>query len=218
MEETIGGVTETVIIPEPQNVAGTDTALAEDSAAEKVLSEEIASLWSDHVRLSANHKTTAKELRQIRARLAERLHAMKSLLSRPGRAGQWRSWLRQQHIPRSTADRLVARHAETLRIENGNVLTGAIKPMEDTIEELVKSLLPRLRRKLADNQSVFRFIAAIGRAFGLDSDIEEAYVWVFELGLGDDEDSSALDATDEDLTEGTDSEMTGGPSREAVAT
>jgi hypothetical protein len=217
MEETTTGVTETTVMSELQSGTGADTASAEGSAAEKILSEEIASLWSDHVRLSANYKTTAKELRQLRAKLAERLYDVKQLLCRVGRSGQWRSWLKERGIPRSSADRLCERHAETLGIKNESAPPGAIK-QENVIEELVQSILPRLRRKLADNQSVFRFIAAIGRAFGLDSDIEEAYVWVFELGLGDDEDSSGLDATDEDLTEGTDSEMTGGPSREAVAT
>jgi hypothetical protein len=200
MEETISGLTETTVIPEPQNGTGADAALAEGSAAEKVLSEEIASLWSDHVRLSANHKTTVKELRQIRARLAERLHAMKSLLSRPGRAGQWRSWLRQQHIPRSTADRLAARYAETLNAEN-NVLTEAIKPKEDTVKEMVKALLPRLRRTLPDTQAVFLFIADVGEAFALRSYTCNDCTCVYLPG------SEWDDPADEESTEDNDSEQ-----------
>jgi len=63
---------------------------SDDRAMENQLAQEISELWSNHVRLSGDRKATAKELRLIRARLAERLHEMKSLLSRPGCLGQWR--------------------------------------------------------------------------------------------------------------------------------
>jgi hypothetical protein len=165
MEEMVSAIQD---VAEPGTEARSGTAQPDDAALETQLTHEISELWSSHMRLSVDRRATAKELRLVRARLAERLHEMKSLLSCPGRAGQWRSWLRQQHIPRSTADRLAARYAETLGREN-NVLTGAIRPKEDSIEEMVTSLLPRLRRKLPDTQAVFLFIAAVGEAFGLRS-------------------------------------------------
>jgi hypothetical protein len=156
------------IIPEPEAEAQPGTTLADDGAIETQLTQEISDLWSDHVRLSASRKATAKELRQIRASLAERLHAMKSLLSRPGRGGQWRSWLRERGIPRSTADRLVARHAETLGIENGNVPTGAISNSpDDSAEKLAKSVWQRFRKTLATYEAVIQFIGCIAEISGV---------------------------------------------------
>lgn len=164
---------EGVVLTEPDPEVQPNPAQPDDVAIETQLTQEISVLWSDHVRLSANHKTTAKELRQLRAALAERLYAVKNLLARPGRGGEWRGWLRERAIPRSTADRLVSRHAETLGNENGNVLSGAIREGEDAVEQLVQSLLPRLKRTLPDTQSVFKFIAAVGEEFGLKSETTE---------------------------------------------
>jgi hypothetical protein len=162
---------ENAIIPEQE--AGTETqpgtTQPDDGAIETQLTEEISTLWSDHVRLSASRKTTSKELRQIRASLAERLHAMKSLLSHPGRGGQWRGWLKQRGIPRSTADRLVARHAETLGSDNeGNVPTGAISNSpEESAEQLAKSVWQRFRKVLATDECVIRFIGCIAEISGV---------------------------------------------------
>ena len=154
---------------EPEAEAQPGTTQPDDGAIETQLTQEISDLWSDHVRLSANHKTTAKELRQIRASLAERLHAMKSLLSHPGRGGQWRGWLKQRGIPRSTADRLVARHAETLGSDNeGNVPTGAISNSpEESAEQLAKSVWQRFRKVLATDECVIRFIGCIAEISGV---------------------------------------------------
>jgi hypothetical protein len=139
-----------VVIAEPETEVQPDQTQPDESAVEMQLTEEINTLWSDHVRLSANRRVTAAELRQIRASLAERLHEMKSLLSRPGRGGLWRSWLRERGIPRSTADRLCDRHAETLGSDNEeNVLTGAISnASEDTAEKLAKSVWLRFGKLL----------------------------------------------------------------------
>jgi hypothetical protein len=162
-----------VVLTEPEPEFQSNPAQPDDAAIETQLTQEISALWSDHVRLSANHKTTAKELRQLRAALAERLYAVKNLLARPGRGGEWRGWLRERAIPRSTADRLVSRHAENLGNENRNVLSGAISEGEDTVEQMVQSLLPRLKRTLPDTQAVFKFIAAVGEAFGLSAETTE---------------------------------------------
>jgi hypothetical protein len=158
-----------------QPEAEPEPAIIEDAdAGEKSrLTEEIIGLWSQHLELSGTRKATARELRLIRNRLAERLYQVKTLLARPGRGGEWRGWLRERAIPRSTADRLVSRHAETLGNENGNVLSGAINENENAVEPLVQSLLPRLKRTLPDIPSVFKFIAAVGGAFGLSAETTE---------------------------------------------
>jgi hypothetical protein len=169
-----------VVTAEPE--AQHCTTQPDDGTIESQLTEEISALWGAHVGLSANHKTTAKELRQIRASLAERLHAMKSLLSCPGRLGQWRGWLRQQGIPRSTADRLVSRHAETLVGENGNVPTGAIsEPGEANAEKLAKNVWLRIGKLLTTDESVIQFIGCIVTASGVAHEQREEGLVIFNL-------------------------------------
>jgi hypothetical protein len=166
------------LIPEAEAQSG--TTRPDGTEIETQLTEEISSLWSDHVRLSANHKTTAKELRQIRASLAERLAAMKSLLSRPGRGGQWRGWLKQRGIPRSTADRLVARHAETLCADNENVPTGAIsEPAKPTAEKLAETVWPSLKKVLVTAESVIEFIGRIAEVSGVPHEWREIGLMIF---------------------------------------
>jgi hypothetical protein len=181
----MGTMLETIqnaIIQDPEAEAQPGTTRPDGTEIETQLTEEISSLWSDHVRLSANHKTTAKELRQIRASLAERLAAMKSLLSRPGRLGQWRGWLRQQGIPRSTADRLVSRHAETLVGDNGNVPTGAIsEPGEANAEKLARNVWLRFGKLLTTHESILRFIGCIVTASGVAHEQREEGLVIFNL-------------------------------------
>src|ERR1017187_9323287 len=157
--DTLVEAIQDVVIAEPETESQPDPTQPVDTIIETHLAQEISTLWMENTRLSANRKATAKDLRQIRAILAERLHEMKSLLSRPGRGGQWRSWLKERGINRSTADRLVARHGETLGIENGNVPSGAISnPSEDTAEKVAKDVWLRFRKVLATDESVIQFI------------------------------------------------------------
>jgi hypothetical protein len=176
MLETI----ENAIIQDPEAEAQPGTTRPDGTEIETQLTEEISTLWSDHVRLSADRKATSKELRQIRASLAERLSGMKSLLSRPGRVGQWRGWLRQQGIPRSTADRLVSRHAETLVGDNGNVPTGAIsEPGEANAEKLAKNVWLRFGKLLTTHESILRFIGCIVTASGVAHEQREEGLVIF---------------------------------------
>ena len=160
------------------------TTVADDSATESQLNKQITTLWSDHVRLSSDRKTTVKQLRQIRANLAECLHEMKSILSRPGRLGQWRGWLKQQQrIPRSTADRLVARHAETIGIENGNVLSEtSSEPAEQTAERLARGVWLRLRKVLTADESIVGFIGCIAELSGIRHEWRQEGLVIFKPG------------------------------------
>ena len=165
---TMVEIVETAITHEPQVGDGTNITQGDDTAIETQLTDEISTLWSNHVRLSADRKATAKELRQIRTTLAERLYEMKSILSRPGRGGEWRGWLRERGIPRSSADRLVARHAETLCAGGENVPTGAIsEPSEADIERLFNSLWPRMEQRLPTLRSAYHFVRWCVGSFGL---------------------------------------------------
>ncbi len=177
---TMVEVVENALIPEAE--VQPDAAQLEGTEIETQLTEEISSLWNQHTRLSTSRKTTAKALRQIRASLAERLHEMKCLLSRPGRLGQWRGWLRRQGIPRSTADRLVSRHAETLVGDNGNVPSGAIsEPGEANAEKLAKNVWLRFGKLLTTHESILRFIGCIVTASGVAHEQREEGLVIFNL-------------------------------------
>jgi hypothetical protein len=168
----MGAMLETIqnaIILEQEAEAQPCTPRPDGTAIETRLTQEISDLWGTHLHLSTDRKSTAKELRRIRARLAERLFAMKKILSRPdaGRGGQWRSWLRQRGIPRSTADRLVGRYAETLCPHGENVPTGAVSEPEDSPEKLATSVWQRFRKTLATDERVFQFIGRIVELSGV---------------------------------------------------
>lgn len=144
-------------------------------------------MWSSHLRMSLESRSASTELRQIRAKLAERLYAIKQLLCRVGREGRWRSWLKERQIPRSSADRWCQRHSETLDIGNKDAPIEAIEE-QDSVEKLVQAFLPRLRSKLVGAQAVFKFTIAVAGAFGLLSTCDEDGVWVYlpqpETGTG----------------------------------
>jgi hypothetical protein len=177
--EAIVDAIQTVVAAEQEAVAQPGTAQPDEGATETRLTQEISELWSSHLRLSGDRKATSKELRLVRARLAERLLAMKQILCRAGRAGQWRSWLRQQHIPRSTADRLAMRHAETLGGDDGNVPTGAI-PEPATPEKLAAAVWSSsLKKLLVTGESVFQFLASIAQISGIPHEQRDEGLMIF---------------------------------------
>jgi hypothetical protein len=195
METTMAETVENNIIQEPEAEAQLGTTQPDDDAVETQLEKEISNLWSNHARLSADRKTTAVELRKIRATLAERLYSMKSLLSRPGRSGQWRSWLKERHIPRSTADRLVTRHAETLDADSENVLSEATisEPTTAEVMKFVNVMWPRICKVLTTRDAVLTFLWAIASEACMN------YEWQGKALV-----VSNPDAEEEDTTEGVD--------------
>jgi hypothetical protein len=148
----------------PENIGLIATAVPSaqpDTEAERKLTTDINYLWSVHVQAQNTVATTKDELKVIRQRLGERLHEMKLLLARPGRNGQWSSFLQQQGIPRSTADRLVAGH-ERSRAPETNCVSDAIhEPTEQDIQKLFTSVWPRLAKTLTTPESVYDFVRCI---------------------------------------------------------
>ena len=133
-------------------------AVTTESQTERQLEEEIGSLWTAHVDAEHTARATNAELRTIRAKLAEHLHAMKELLAKPGRDGQWSGFLREHEIPRATADRLVARHQAALN-PNINCVSGAdLEPTDEEVQKLFNSVWPKLRRVLRTRKSFLLFV------------------------------------------------------------
>lgn len=129
-----------------------------DSQNEQTLEEAITGLWSAHVNAKSAARATNDELRALRVKLGEQLCRMKEVLAKPGRDGQWSSFLRERGIPRATADRLVARHQRALN-PDANCVTGAeSQPTDEEVRRLFASMWPKLRRTLRSQQSLLLFI------------------------------------------------------------
>jgi hypothetical protein len=126
--------------------------------AERKLTTDINDLWSVHVQAQNTVATTKEELKAIRQHLGERLHEMKQLLARPGRNGQWSSFLQQHGIPRTTADRLIAGHKRSLAPE-ANCASGTFPtPTKQDIQRLLTSDRPTLAKTLTTPDSIFTFL------------------------------------------------------------
>jgi hypothetical protein len=79
------------IVPAEVESEQPGTTPPDDGVIESQLTQEITTLWSNHVRLAADRKLTSKELRKIRTNLAERLYEMKAPLS--SRARRPMAWM-----------------------------------------------------------------------------------------------------------------------------
>jgi hypothetical protein len=135
-------------IPQPE------TPLQDEIA----LTDKIVQLWQEHNDYKTSIKHQTQDLRMLRTELGKYLAEMKEMLAKPGRAGQWSSWLKERKIPRATADRLVTNYERSLN-PNGNRLSESIsEPTEDEIQKLFAKIFPKLRRVLRTPGSVYRFI------------------------------------------------------------
>jgi hypothetical protein len=154
MQNDTAVITGTELIP---TAISTDT----DSDTEKTLTDAITELWSVHVQAQSIVRKTKGELKAVRHNLAEHLFTMKLLLARPGRGGQWSSFLSQHNIPRTSADRLVSAHERFLSVD-GNRTAGATKELSDEeIAQVAKTTWARLRNKLGTHQALYQFFSRL---------------------------------------------------------
>jgi len=133
-------------------------AVTAECQNEPKLGDEITSLWSAHVDAKNAARATNSELRTIRAKLGEQLHEMKQMLARPGRSGQWSSFLLERGIPRATADRLVTRHLRSISPDLNCITEEVSEPTDEEVQKVFNSLWPKLRRVLTTPESFYRFI------------------------------------------------------------
>jgi hypothetical protein len=129
------------------------------------IAEEITNLWSAHVSAKNTARATNEELRVLRAKLGEQLSEMKLLLAKPGRGGQWSSFLLERNIPRATADRLVARHQRSLNPDSNLLNEPPSEPTAEDVQKLLIAVWPRLRRTLRSRQSLELFVRLLASQF-----------------------------------------------------
>jgi hypothetical protein len=129
-----------------------------DSQNERTLGDEIANLWSANVSAKNAARATSEELRTLRAKLGEQLSEMKRILAKPGRGGQWSSFLAERQIPRATGDRLVARHLRSLNPDANRLSEPVPESTEEEVRKLFAMVWPKLRRTLRSRQSLQLFV------------------------------------------------------------
>jgi hypothetical protein len=145
---------------------------------EEQLTQEINALWTCHTQVNSAVTATKEELRKLRLQLGEQLHRMKELLARPGRGGQWSSFLAENMIPRTSGDRFIREYQHYVNPPQ-NRTTGAITdPSDDEIGRLVKAVWGRLEKKLGSRRAVYLFLTKLTVASGLASDWREGGVFV----------------------------------------
>jgi hypothetical protein len=134
------------------------TEFKETADPQTEIGETITNLWVAHSDAKIAARATNDELRAIRRKLGEQLSEMKQILAKPGRGGQWSSFLMERGIPRATADRLVARHQRSLNPDANRLSEPVSEPTDEEVQKLFIAVWPKLRRTLRSRQSVDLFV------------------------------------------------------------
>lgn len=150
-----------------QNCLCIGGAEAEPAAiGEPDLHARVTALWSRYRSVAIRQTRTRAELAQIRAEMGAYLSEKKARLAGAGGEGEWRPWLASCGIPRSTAERLIARHRYPLSTGAGD--GGAhlpVVPAPPELEPAAGAALVSLRPLVAGDQ--FRCLEFLGPALGL---------------------------------------------------
>ncbi len=155
-------------IPDPvlEETTNSKTPEADNSSQDEgALTAEIVQLWQVHGDWQRSIKHETEQFRAIRSELGKLLHQVKELLARPGRNGQWCSWLKDREIPRATADRLVQKYVRSLRPPANCLIESISEPTEEEIEKAFFKVLPKLRRVLRTPQGFYRFVDLLTLSF-----------------------------------------------------
>ena len=152
---------------------------------EEYLTVEIAQLWGFHRGYEGSIEADRFRQRAVGNSLGKLLHSMKAVLATPGRNGKWTAWLKEQKIPRATADRMVARYAEAFHLNSENRITEAIpaEPTERDICKLFATLWPRIQKTLTTPRSRFDFLKLLAGNCELQREWHEDGFVVFDPAL-----------------------------------
>jgi hypothetical protein len=159
------------IAPKPKGVPNpneeektTGAGNPEELQHETALAGEIKALWSSQKFGTLSLRSSRKELEEIRTSLSKRLYNLKHLLVRTGREGKWTEFLRQQDIPRTTADRYVDKWKRSISPLEKRTSGAIEEPTAEEIAQMVKKLRPKLVRQLTTRGSINLFMAELGAA------------------------------------------------------
>ena len=139
--------------------------------SDEFLAGETVFHWANREQYRHFINTQRAEMLKVDTVLAELLYRMKRKLSRLGRNGTWSTWLKQQKIARSTADRMVLNFAEThgLSVEFPH---RQCEPLEVNICGAAHRTSDRLEHMLNTPQSRMDFLNCLADFFELKVDLE----------------------------------------------
>ncbi len=123
-----------------------------ENSEEHQMAVRVGVLWSAHREAKKVYRNTKSELAGIRFELGKTLSALKVRLAVPGRGGLWHSFLRSKRLPRTTADRLIARYEATIGL--GNCTNGAVS-VSDERQRVVERAIQKLGPLLSNNLNAF---------------------------------------------------------------
>jgi hypothetical protein len=145
--------------PNPSDVGGSQV---DEEAA---LAKQIGQLWSSVQLKMLEIRRKSKERAAFKDNLARDLHRYKALLVHSGRFGKWSAFLRDNEIPRATADRYVEKWQRTLTQVVENRFAEPISPpTAEEVTRMVNRMKPKLLRVLTTPDAVEQFLAALGAA------------------------------------------------------
>src|ERR1017187_2984248 len=155
---------------EPSHVAKRDHQFQNPVSGEN-LPGEIIKQWSFRQTFRRAMCVQEAEILKRDAVLGELFFQMKRKLCRVGRNGGWSEWLRQQEIPRSTADRLALDYAEFYGL-NDEFPDHEGEPREVKICQAAYRTADRLENMLKSPQSRMLFVRCLADFFELSVEFE----------------------------------------------
>jgi hypothetical protein len=153
---------------------------SEELQDEKFVAEQILGLWETRKQYEELMEVDGKGFRSVNRTLGQLLYLMKSLLARPGRNGQWSSWLAQRKISRATADRLVNRFAKSINVKLPHEAITEQEPTELEIGKLFFAIWRRCENKLSTPRSRYNFLSILISHSGLDHECRGNGVFLFD--------------------------------------
>jgi hypothetical protein len=141
------------------------TDITPEMQAETELTAEISRLWDRHRKKATAERKTLVELQAIREELGRKLGEIKPLVCRMGRASEWGWFLKQQSIPKATADRLVKKYGpdggQPKKVLNEEVVT------ENEVKKFKESVIKKARRLLLNEYDKYHFVFGLAEEFGI---------------------------------------------------
>jgi hypothetical protein len=132
------------------------------SSEEVSLGKEIVELCAAHKRKRLAAKRTRGEMTATRDELSKKLYGLKLFLAHRGRGGQWTHYLDFAGLPKTTADRYVAKYEASLETAGLNLPTGEIpQPAEDATARVIRQIMPKLRKGLTTQDAVWSLVCEL---------------------------------------------------------
>jgi hypothetical protein len=135
------------------------------------LSGEIIFQWFQRKSLRREMSSQQAELSRLDGVLSGLLYEQKKRLSRLGRNGGWCKWLKQQKIPRATADRLAMEHVEFFGLQHELPHRERDEPLEGDVCLAACRTSKKFEQTLKTPWSRMVFLRCLADRLGLGVDL-----------------------------------------------